>query len=238
MASKQKSIFDKEPVKVQPRNEQTKTEDEFISFEDSIFAKNKKSKVIVQPKSLIPKDDFVPIEDSIFCPKYACHEENDKDDEDNNLFVHDDEVPFEDSIFARHKKKVPIVYKLPKENKVDLEELFKKYQHIYMNDYIINVKKLYMINANTFDVCCMNLERSRGAKYMNTDTYDLVKRVIKSACVGVADTFYCYTNMSKTLLDLVSEMNPDMDIDVMYHIIDRSYAEAIDEFGGKRWQKS
>ncbi len=95
-----------------------------------------------------------------------------------------------------------------------------------------------MIDANTYNICCMNLEESRKTKYISIEIYDLVKRVIKSACICIEDTFYCYTNMNKALLDLIAELHPDMDISIMYHIVDKSYAEVIDEFGGKHGKDS
>ena len=239
MASKQKSIFDKEPVKVRPQKHQPKTED-VVPFEDSIFALNKKDKVAVHSEPLVLKDDFVSIEDTIFCQRSVCQEDNDREDEDTKFVVHDDEIPFEESIFAKHKKRVTTVSNIPfMECKIDLEKLFDKYKDIYMNDYILNVKRLNMIDANTFNTCCINLEESRKTKVMNINTtYDLIKRIIKSVCTCTEDVFCCYTNMNRALFDLISELNPGMDTFTMYHILDRSYAEVIDEIGGKAWQKS
>ena len=238
MASKQKSIFDKEPVKVRSQKDQTKTED-VVPFEDSIFALNKKDKVVVHSEPLVLKEDFVSIEDTIFCQRSVYQEDNNKDDEDTKFIVHDDEVPLEESIFAQKKKGVTSNFKIPhKEKKIDLEEVFNRYKDIYMNEYILNTKRLNMIDSNIFNNCCVLLEESRKTKVMNAEAYDVVKRVIKSACTCVGDVFYSYTNMNRTLLSLISEMNPNMDTFTMWNVLDRSYIEVIDEFGGKAWQKS
>ena len=211
MVSKQRSIFDKEPVKVRSLKNQTKTEDEFVS-----------------------------IEDTIFCQRSIYKEDNDdKDDDDTKFVVHDDEVPFDESIFAKSKKKALIVSNVfSKEYKIDLEELFNKYKDIYAIEYILNVKRLNIMDVNTFNTCCINLEESRKTKVMNIDsTYDLIKRIIKSVCTCTEDVFCCYTNMNRALLDLISELNPSMDTFTMYQVLDRSYVEVIDEFGGKAWQR-
>ncbi len=60
MASKQKSIFE-EPVKVQLRKERTETKDEFVPFEESIFAKPKKEKVQVFKLSI--KEDKINLDE-------------------------------------------------------------------------------------------------------------------------------------------------------------------------------
>lgn len=233
--SKQRSIFDK-PIKVYPQKEQVKTE-ELIPFEDSIFAK--KSKIVVHSEPLVSKDDFVSIEDSIFCQRTIYKEENDEDNEDNKFLIHDDEVSLEDSIFAKKKKGMSSDFRIPhKEKKIDLDDIFNRYKDLYISEYISNTMRLNMVDANIFNTCCVLLEESRKTKVMNIESYDLVKRVIKSACTCVGDVFYSYTNMNMTLLRLISEMNPDMDTSIMYNVLDRSYIEVIDELGGKRWQKS
>lgn len=94
-----------------------------------------------------------------------------------------------------------------------------------------------MIDSNMFNVCCMNLEESRKTKIMNIESYNIVKRIIKSVCTCVGDVFYSYTNLNVTLINLVTEVDLSADTTTIYHILDRSYAEVIDEFGGKTWQK-
>lgn len=207
MVFKQKSIFDEKSVKIQKK--QIKTKEEFVS-----------------------------IDDSIFCQKAIYKEENNESDEDTKFNLHDDEVLFEESIFAKKKKGMPSDFRIPhKEKKIDLDEIFKRYKDLYANEYILNTKRLIMIDANIFNNCCILLEESRKTKVMNIESYDLVKRVIKSSCTCVGDVFYSYANMNMTLLRLISEINPDMDTFTMYNVLDRSYIEVIDELGGKRWQK-
>lgn len=231
MVSKQKSIFDKEPVKVRVQKEQTKTED-VVPFEESIFALNKKDKITDYSINLAPKEDFVPIEDTIFCQRSIIKDDNGEDSEDN--LSHDDEVPLEESIFAKRKKSVLVLPKaFPKECKINLDDLFNKYKDLYMSEYISNVNRSNMIDANMFNNCCVILEESRKTKVMNVEAYDIVKKVIKSVCTCVGDVFYSYTNINIVLLSLISELYPDMDTFTMYKILDRSYIEVIDEFGGK-----
>ncbi len=233
MVSKQKGIFD-EPVKVRPQKHQPKTE-EVVDFEDSIFALKKKDKIVVHSESLVSKEDFISIDDTIFCQKTIYKEENDEDNEDTKFLIHEDEVPLEESIFAKKKKGVSSDFKIPhKEKKVDLEEIFNRYKDLYISEYISNTKRLIMIDANIFNNCCVLLEESRKTKVMNIESYDLVKRVIKSSCTCVGDVFYSYTNMNMTLLRLISEMNSDMDTFTMYNVLDRSYIEVIDELSNNK----
>ncbi len=236
MVSKQKGIFD-EPIKVRSQKFQPKTE-EVVSFEDSIFALKKKDKIVVHSELLVIKEDFVPIEDTIFCQSSIEQEDSDKDNEDTKFIVHDDEVPLEESIFAKKKKGISSGFKIPhKEKKVDLEDIFKKYKELYVFEYISNIKRMNMIDANVFNNCCFTLEESRKTKVMNIESYDIAKRIIKSTCTCVEDVFYSYTNMNFALISLISEMNPDMDTSIIYNVLDRSYIEVIDELGGKIWQR-
>ncbi len=236
MAFKQKGIFD-EPVKVRPQKHQPKTE-EVVPFEDSIFALKKKDKVVVHSEPLVLKEDFVPIEDTIFCQSSIEQEDDDKDNEGTKFIVHDDEVPLEESIFAKKKKCISSGFKIShKEKKVDLEEIFNRYKELYNCEYISNIKRLNMIDANIFNNCCFTLEESRKTKVMNIESYDIIKRIIKSTCTCVGDVFYSYTNMNFALISLIFEMNPDMDTSIIYNVLDRSYIEVIDELGGKTWQR-
>jgi len=192
--SKQKSIFDKVQVKV-PQKEKTK--EEFIPFEDSIFAKRKKSIVVsivvpVEDTVFCQKsnDEYVPIEDTIFCQRGIYKDNDDEDNKTNVYIVHDDEVPFEESIFVRNKKKPSFTLKAnSKDYKINLEEVFSRYKDLYRNEYIMNIERLNTIDVNTYNNCCVLLEESRKAKIMNLESYDILKRVIKSVCTGVEDIF-------------------------------------------------
>lgn len=222
MVSKQKSIFDKRPVKIIKKE---KNKEEFVSLEDSIFASKRKKEKHIESKQVEDKDEFVPIEDIIFCTKTE-----EECDNNNDITVHDDEVPIEESIFAKKKKGVSSCSKVfSVDKKIDYEALFNKYKVLYMNETILNVQRLNMIDSNIYNNSCVLLEKSKKTKIMNVESYDMVKRVIKSVCTCVGDVFYSYTNMNKTLLDLISELDPEIDTSMMYHILDRSYAEVIDE---------
>jgi len=235
--AKQKSIFDKVQVKV-PQKEKTK--EEFIPFEESIFAKRKKSTavpIIVPVEDTIfcqkSNDEYIPIEDTIFCQSGIYKDNDNEDNKTNEYIVHDDEVPLEESIFARNKKKPSFTLKAnSKDDKIDLEEVFNRYKVIYTNEYILNIKRLNMIDVDTFNNCCVLLDESRKTKFVNVQSYDIVKQIIKSVCTCVADTFYSYTNMNTALINLISELDTNIDVYTMYHVIDRSYSEAIEEFGG------
>lgn len=230
MVSKQKSIFDSETNKVKPQIVQSKTIDETVPFEESIFAIKKKEPVVVKA---VHEEEYVPIEDTIFYQGSSYREE----DDDNSFLSNDDEIPLEESIFAKPKKIVssPVVIK-SKEN-INLNDLFMKYKDIYMNECICNKQRLNMIDSNTFNVCCVNLESSLKIKVMNIEAYDVMKKLIKSSCKCAEEAFYCYTNLNKCLIDLAHELNPNENVSVIFHMIDRSYAEVINELGGVRWQK-
>ncbi len=177
MASKQKSIFE-EPAKAQLRKERTETKDEFVPFEESIFAKPKKKVLSISNTSSA-------------------------------------------------------------ESKIDLEEIFSKYKDLYTSEYVSNTRKLNMTDVNTYNTCCINLEESQKMKVINTEANNLVKKVIKSVCTCGEDVFCCYVSMNRTLINLISEVDPSMDTFDMYRVLDKSYAEVIDEFkNGDLWQKS
>lgn len=225
MTFKQKSIFE-EPVKVRPQKHQQKVDD-VVPLEDSIFAKKKKSKVTVY------SDDkhYFSIEDTLFCQKT---EEKSDDDEDTKFNLRDDEIPFEDSIFAKKKKTVSCSKVLSKDLKVDYEALFNKYKDLYTMESIYNTKSLNTVDANTFNTSCMNLEESKKiVGIMDIELYNIVKRVIKSTCTCVNDVFHSYINMNATLLRLISELHPEVNTFTIYQILDRSYAEVIEDFERK-----
>ncbi len=225
MVSKQKSIFSKI---VEPKPKKEKVAEDLIPFEESIFAKKKKDEVKLNVDTISVKEDCVSIEDTIFCHKFI-----DKDNEDTKFEEQEGEVPFEESIFSKRKKSSSTVFKVQeKDNKFDPDELFRKYKDIYANEYILNIERLNMIDSDTFNRCCSLLEESRNVKLMNVEFYDLVKRVIKSKCTCVEDVFYSYyANISVSLINLIYEISPDITTDNLYHIIDRSYSEVIEEYG-------
>lgn len=281
MVSKQKSIFDKEPVKVQPKKKK-KLEDEFVPFEESIFARPKKvignnsdsdDKIKYKEPEFFIKDDGISFEESIFAkPIKIIKESNNngnreyksfikddgisleeslfairritpkKDTKDNKVeykrtefLVHTDYVPFEESIFAKHKSVVsstPVV--ISEDDIINLVKLFNKYKDIYMKEYISNTERLNIIDANTFNNCCILLENSLKVKIMDIEAYAIVKKIIRNACTCVEDTFYCYTNINRALMDFITELSPVISVYDMYHIIDRSYAEVINEFCGQK----
>ena len=155
---------------------------------------------------------------------------------DEQTVVKESFVSIEDTIFCRRKENTGFLSR-SEDSKIDTEDLFSRYKDIYLIEYTSNIKRLNVIDSGTFNRCCLLLEESRDMKIMNVEAYDIVKEVIKSACTCVEDAFYCYTNMNKALIDLVAELCPSMDIFTVWHVIDRSYAEVIEEFGSKRWQK-
>lgn len=242
--SKQKSLFDKEQTKVLPKKEQIKTESEFVPFEESIFAKPKKSKVVKDTVQFIVNNigDYVPIEDTIFCPKkyhntdkYYNTDIVDKDNEDIKYIIYDDEVPFEESIFAKPKKSKVLKQEISdKDNEKRIKDLFEKYKEIYKREYISYIQKLYSVDADTYNQCCRNLE-SHKPKLMNIVNYDLSKTIIVNSCTSVEDVFYCYTNLNRALIDFLSELNPDILPNEIFDIIDISYAEVLSEFKLKKW---
>lgn len=193
-------------------------------FEEPVKVRSRKNQVRVE--------DVVPLEDSIFAK--IIYKEKSDDDEDTKFNLCDDEVPFEESIFAKKKKTVSCSKVLSKDLKIDYEALFSKYKDLNMKDFIYNTKNLNTVDANTFNVCCMNLEESKKiVGVMDIELYNIVKRVIRSTCTCVSDVFYSYINMNATLLRLISELHPNVDTFTIYQILDRSYAEVIEDFKRK-----
>lgn len=229
MVSKQKSIFDSEHDNKKTNLVKPNKKEETVPLDESVFAikKNINSKLAI-------KDDSVSIEETIFYKgKICCDEEN-----DDSYSSHEDEVPLEESVFAKPKKTLSSVNATnAKRKSIDLDALFKKYKDIYMNEYIYNKQRLNMIDSKSFNICCSNLESSLKTKVMNVESYDIMKKIIKSSCTCVEEAFYCYFNMNRCLIELANEINPNEDFSVIYHIVDRSYAEVISEFGGMTWQK-
>jgi hypothetical protein len=209
--------------------------DDEVPLEESIFARHKKTKVDVKVGvNKIVDEEYVDIRDTVFGNKTIYHDTTKDEDIGFIPIIQDDEVPFEESIFARHKKSKIYKNELSiEDNKIKLDNLFNKYKVLYLNEYIANIKKLHVIDAETYNTCCNNLEMSQSVKFMNTEYYDLIKRIIKTVCMSIESTFYSYTNLNRTFIHLNTEMNQDMDLFLSYSIVDKAYADVINEFGGK-----